>query len=319
MGKADIEAKQYMQDNAHFADALNYILYNGRQVIDPADLKDLDTTEIAIPYGNDARVPKQAFRDVIKQWRVAFDGKAIYVLLAGEDQTSVHYAMPVKNAVYDALNYARQVEESKKSYRGRKAATETTLSSGEYLSGFRKTDRLIPIITIVIYFGADSWDGPMSLHEMLAPTDAELLRFIPDYRINLISPAGIPQGDFEKFTTEFGKVMEYVKYSRDKEKLKLILSENDRYSSVDRDTFELINVLTNSTLKAIEKEGKIDMCQAIADMKAEAIQQGMQQGMQQNAIANIKTLMENMSWTAQQAMDALSVSAEERAKYAEML
>ena len=38
MGTADIVTKEYMRGNAVFADAFNYLIYNGKQVIDPAKL-----------------------------------------------------------------------------------------------------------------------------------------------------------------------------------------------------------------------------------------------------------------------------------------
>lgn len=38
-GQADTVTKAYMRGNAVFADALNYLLYDGRAVIDPHNLK----------------------------------------------------------------------------------------------------------------------------------------------------------------------------------------------------------------------------------------------------------------------------------------
>ena len=49
MGTADIVTKEYMRGNAVFADAFNYLIYNGKRVIDPANLKEIDPTEIALP------------------------------------------------------------------------------------------------------------------------------------------------------------------------------------------------------------------------------------------------------------------------------
>ncbi len=56
----------------------------------------------------------------------------------------------------------------------------------------------MPVITLVIYFGSDAWDGPMCIHDMLNTADRRLLRFVPDYRINLIAPALVPDEDFVK-------------------------------------------------------------------------------------------------------------------------
>ena len=51
----------------------------------------------------------------------------------------------------------------------------------------------------------------------------------------------------------------------------------------------------------------------------QGMQQGVQKGMQQMAVANIKSLMGTLGISAQQAMTALNIPAEDRAKYAEML
>ena len=40
-----------------------------------------------------------------------------YVLYGAENQAEIHYAMAVKNNLYDALEYAGQVEEAAKSHR----------------------------------------------------------------------------------------------------------------------------------------------------------------------------------------------------------
>ncbi len=77
-----------------------------------------DSTKIALPYGADgAVVPVQKFRDVQKLYAAMTDGKMEYVLYGAENQDEIHYAMPVKNDLYDALEYAGQVEEAAKSHR----------------------------------------------------------------------------------------------------------------------------------------------------------------------------------------------------------
>lgn len=101
---------------------------------------------------------------------------------------------PVKNMVYDALEYAGQVENSARSHREAKQWSST---SGEYLTGFYKDDRLIPVITVVVYFGSDTWKAPRSLHEMLSVQDPAILSLVPDYRTNLFSPAEIKDEELD--------------------------------------------------------------------------------------------------------------------------
>lgn len=46
-------------------------------------------------------------------WTMARDERAVYVILGVENQDKIHYAMAVKNMLYDALQYAKQVEGGK--------------------------------------------------------------------------------------------------------------------------------------------------------------------------------------------------------------
>ncbi len=111
--KADTITKAYVQDASIFADIFNYYVYQGRQVIEPEQLKERDSTKIALPYGADgAVVPVQKFRDVQKLYAAMTDGKIEYVLYGVENQRRVHFAMPVRNGLYDMLDYAGQVEEA---------------------------------------------------------------------------------------------------------------------------------------------------------------------------------------------------------------
>ena len=67
MGRKDIITKEYMEDTEVFADVFNHMIYKGEKVIDPKNLKELDTANVIIPYGADgAEVPYQKYRDVFK-------------------------------------------------------------------------------------------------------------------------------------------------------------------------------------------------------------------------------------------------------------
>lgn len=108
MGTKDTITKDYMADNRVFADVFNHMLYKGKNVIDPDTLHPLDTTALAVPYGSGiSEVPVQKFRDEFKSLNVMHDDSRIYLLLGIENQSEPHFAMPVKNMVYDALEYRR--------------------------------------------------------------------------------------------------------------------------------------------------------------------------------------------------------------------
>lgn len=58
-------------------------------------------------------------------------------------------------------------------------------SSDEFLSNFKKTDRLHPVISLCVYYGEREWDGSLSLKDMLKNPE-ELEAMIADYKMNLI-------------------------------------------------------------------------------------------------------------------------------------
>lgn len=116
MGKIDIVTQKFMRDPENFADVFNKFLYHGEQVIDSAKLREMDTTAIVVPYGQDAGInTKKKYRDVLKI-KMA-DDERIYCLLGIENQGDIHYAMPVKNGLYDFMELSSQVDKAAKSYK----------------------------------------------------------------------------------------------------------------------------------------------------------------------------------------------------------
>ncbi|MCI8983639.1 MAG: transposase [Hungatella sp.] len=295
MGAKDIVTKDYMNDARVFADAFNYLIFDGNPVIDPSKLHEMDTTEIGMPYGEGkTRVTVQKFRDGLKYLTAMEDENGAYLLLGIENQSEIHYAMAVKNMVYDALQYASQVERAAKSHREeakkQKSPIEVTggdekadvrVEAGEYLSGFYKGDRLVPVITLTLLFNPEPWDAPMSIYDMLSVRDPRILSFVPDYRINLIAPAQIREEDMEKFRSSLREVMLYIKYSKDREQLDRILESDPRFRNLDVEAAVVINRVTNSGLKISRKEKTVNMCQAVADMRKKERQEGRREGRQE--------------------------------------
>ncbi len=280
--KADTITKDYVKDVGVFADIFNYYIYGGRQVILPEQLTERDSTKIALPYGADgAVVPVQKFRDVQKLYAAMTDGKIEYVLYGAENQTEIHYAMAVKDNLYDALEYAGQVEEAAKSHRkemkrkkeqGETSAEEgrKTPSTGEFLSGFWREDRLMPSITVTIFFGSEKWDGPLSLFDMMDVPDPEVLACMDNYHVRLIAPAQMPDEEIMKFQSSLREVMLFIKYSKDKENLSRVLEANEgRFREVERRAADVIEVITNSGLKYDENEEVVNVCQAIQEIRRE--------------------------------------------------
>lgn len=276
MGKVDIATKQYMSHRDVIADVFNFYIYDGRQVIKPEKLQKIDTAEVALPYGNDAEIAVQKLRDNIMLWTMAMDDKAAYAVLGIENQDKIHYAMAVKNMLYDALQYAKQVEEAKRSYRNGLNKKKIKLNSEEFLSGLKKADRLMPVITLVVYFGDKDWDGAKSIHEMLSVDDDELLSYVPNYKINLIEPAKISDEDYDKFKTDVGSVLQFIKHQSDEDGS--WIKGKTRFKHVEKEAVELINLITGSKIIGEEKEEVVDMCRAWENSINNAMREGMREG-----------------------------------------
>lgn len=67
--------------------------------------------------------------------------------------------MPVREMVYDAMNYAGQVKALSDKHRKRKDYGD----GAEFLSGLLREDRLAPVVTICFYYGTGKWEGPLDL------------------------------------------------------------------------------------------------------------------------------------------------------------
>ena len=249
MGTKDSKAKEYLSDNTRFSEICNYVLFDGEKVIKPEDLKECDTTEVLSVFGIDKKqIVKQKWRDLLKSVSVKHTGQMYVILIGAEAQTDIHYAMPVKTMIYDALNYGEQVNEAKKRHRKNKDYR----SSDEFLSGFTLDDKLTPVITITLYLGTTQWDGPRSLAEMMPQMDERILPFINDYRINLLNPLEIT--DFSKFETGLRPLFELLKNASDEEKLNDLITNDETFTRVDVETVAAINLFVGTDIKYDEKE-----------------------------------------------------------------
>ena len=270
MGNPNIVTKEYMQDPQHFADAFNYYAFDGRQVVRAEKLLEADPTELAIIFSEDKKEFVEKFRDVLKQCILMEDDTFSYLMIGIENQTDIHYAMPVKNMIYDALEYGKQVSRRAKEH---KEAKDT--KGAGFLSGFTKEDKLKPVITLVVYWGTKEWDAPRSLKEMFEDVSEDVLQFVSDYKVNLIVPKEIK--DFTKFKTELGVALKYISVADQKEVFREV-TEETTYQDVDSATAILLREVAGLNLKVKKGEKKVNMCKALQDIADEAMEKGRATG-----------------------------------------
>ena len=143
-----------------------------------------------------------------------------------------------------------------------------------------------------VLFTGESWDGSETLHGLLDmnPEDAdtkELLKYIPDYRINLIPVRAIKEP--KNYKTCLQQIFSMIKYKDDKEKLSRYVQEN-REAIDQMDSVELSAALVMLNDRRLEeqieqqraKEGTkvLGLCQAITDMLNDSEKAGEERGLE---------------------------------------
>ena len=274
--KTDTVLKNFWRDNEHFADLFNAALFDGEKVIQPDALEEADTDISSIIKLNGHTDTLQKILDVVKKSAYGVD----FVILGLENQQHVHYGMPLRVMLGDALGYYKEYAQiaKKNKEEGHWENTE------EFLSGFKSTDRLHLMITICVYYGEKIWNGPLSLEDMLN-IPKELKPVVNDYRMNLIQVRESEQLKFQNedvctvfevsrniFKGDYGKIEDIY---RDRE----IDPELGIVIGAITESKELIN-------HALEKRGgKMNMCTALEELKKEGIQEGRKEGIQEGKIA----------------------------------
>ena len=284
MGKADVNVNIWLSEKKRFANLFNGVIYGGRQVILPEDLEEVNpVSSVSVKNRTGKTKNMKKYRDIIMKWR----NQATFVLLANESQDMVHYAMPHKVMLYDGMDYETQIRNNWKNFNDRRKQNKKTgqplehLTAGEYLSRFRKKDRLIPIISLVFYYGSEPWDGPVDLYDMfqLEGTKEEneiLEKYLPNYKINLVDAERLE--DVEKFSDDLQVILTMLRYRDSKEELTDYINENKKFfQNVDYETSQAMKAFLNMKQisgEAEHKEEMIDMCKAIQEMYNDGVRQG---------------------------------------------
>ena len=259
----DVSLKTFWRDNEHFADLFNATVFNGRQVLKPDKLTEMDTDVSATIQSKNYNESITRNRDVVKKMS---DGVE-FNILGLEIQDKTHYAMPLRTMTYDALGYIKEYNDIKKQHKLHK---DSFSSPEEFLSGIDKSDRFHPIITLVLYYGDSLWDGPSCLADMMVSMPDNIKAYFSDYKLNLVQIL-----DSDKYTFYNEDVRDVFNIARSiyNKDIDSIFSEY-KTRNVDNEVMKLISVLTATPqimnlCKPNEQGGKVNMCKAMEELKAE--------------------------------------------------
>ena len=272
MQERDTTKKDYWDNKERVAELINVGLLKGEAWVKPEEIEEVDSASYGTIKWFGQYETKQKYRDIIRRVRLGVR----FAFIGIENQELVHFAMPVRAMGYDFLGYDRQVKRIARKHRKRKDLQK----GAEFLSGFSPTDLLAPVVTTVLYYGDEPWNGPRSLKEMMRMEDLpeSFRELVNDYPLHIIDVKRFDRS--EEFQTDLRLVFGVLQRHQDDEKLDEFLRANEsEFCSMEEDAYIMVANMTHTEeLLKFRGEnlrgGKVDMCKAIADMKQKAKDEG---------------------------------------------
>lgn len=283
MGNKETIIIDYLSQPEVFAELFNGYVFGGKQVIQPEDLHETDGRLRFLLTDIESKGKKSTYevikreRDIVRE--VIVGGRTARLAVFGvEHQSEIDYSMVLRTLTYDTLEYLKQAKAIEREHRRKR-----DVKGREFLSGFKKEDELLPTITIVFYTGKERWDAARDLKGLFgaSPYLEEMLPFMVAAPLNLISVYDVE--DTTKYHGSLKKVFDLLRYTEDKDAMSEYLdSHAEAYSRLDEATARMVAFLLNLDLSDEEemqlKEGGLDMCKALEDMKKEAEEKGIAVG-----------------------------------------
>ena len=191
MGEKDILEKKLLMFNDVFADFVNGIMFDGKDVVKEDELVDLSGWS---HYKGDDSKHRFQDRDVVKLWKKE---NVVISLIGIENQDIPDKNMVFRVLSYDGASYRTQLVEEESRKRKKNASIEGELQD------------IFPVITFVIYYGEEEWRHETTLHKRLN-LDSELKHYVSDYSINLIDLKKLSEDDINKFKKDFKLIADYM-------------------------------------------------------------------------------------------------------------
>ena len=289
MQDKDITQKVLEKYNDVFADILNVLLFDGRNVVEESTLTD------ALPMSMlkiDGRVRSQE-RDIAKYWRKSKINVALFGL---ENQTTPNKLMPLRVLGYDGAEYVKQ-------------SRKENIDKAKY-----------PVITLVLYLGYEKeWNYPKTLFEVL-DIDEDIKPYVNDFKINLFEIAYLDKEKINLFKSDFRILADYLYQMRVN---KDYIADETTIEHVE-ELLTLMSVMTGDnrfeeTINDLKGKEKINMCEVLDRVEARGIEKGIEQGIEQGVkrgtINTLISLVNDGILSSYEAALRANMSVEDFEKY----
>lgn len=272
--KPDTVVRNYWKNNEQFADFFNAALFNGETIIRAQELEDIDTDESTVLENGNYAESIVASRDNIKVQKKSTRYGIELVLLGMEGQEHVHYAMPMRVMGYDYGTYKKQYDDNALKYK-----KSCDITEDEFISRMRKTDKLIPVVTIVVYYGEKEWDGAVSLHGMLNIPEGMKV-FVNDYKVHLVEAR---KNNLRLHNINNQNLFNLLEILLDRESTTLQIKEKAinyaREHDVDKYVIMTAAGVSNCKMNYnMNEKGDVDMCTVFEETWKEGKAEGRSEG-----------------------------------------
>ena len=103
-----------------------------------------------------------------------------------------------------------------------------------------------------------------------------ILSYVQDYKLNLIVPATIRDEEFDKFHTDLGAILQFIKHQSQEDNT--WMQGYKRFEQVEREAVDVINKLTGTKINYEESEEVVNMCRAWDVPMKKAKEEGLREG-----------------------------------------
>lgn len=209
---------------------------------------------------------------------------SLFAVWVVANQNKIDYSMPARVMLQEALEYDKQLKAMKRKNK-ESGKDGTWADAGEFLSKIKRTDRLNPVITLVVYWGNEKWQGAETLHDIInfgknVELAEKLKCMIPKYPLHILDLA--ENQNYESFQTELRTLFELYARRNDKNRFKEYLQNREECKKLDAETIwtlgKLVNIKALREYEAERKEEEIDMCKAFDEWLADEREEGREEG-----------------------------------------
>ena len=282
MGRLDYWSKRFFDDPEVFADVFNTFFFKGKHVIDPETLIPKNPMEVLHPLRNRKQF-LQRERDILKKVTCKRGQNCTFLLVGIEVQSFFDPTMPVRNMCYEVLNYLEQLNK-------RLWELEQTgeyASEEEMLAHFSENDKLVPVITLVVFLSDKEWPTGRRLHDILALPDKEIAKCVHDYPLNIIVPKLMSEEEIMSYDSEMSLVLLAAKNASNRKELMDVINRHSGFQSMKYETARLVTEIVNMDLEMRKKEKtnmKMSMREFFEPFREELLKQGIEQGIEQGKV-----------------------------------